>query len=99
PAEIVPSQPYVNGVLFSSSNAVSWTVHQESDLKFSIYTAQFEDEGVIEFETMTDIDSNGVLLMATYLTPSNTGCFWEVKVLSASEVGTVSIDSVPWLPL
>lgn len=97
--QTVISQPYVNGVLFSSSNAVSWTVHQETDMKFNIYTAQFEEEGIIEFDTMKDIDSNGILLMASYLTPDNTGCVWEVKIVNASDVGTVSIDSVPWMPL
>jgi len=97
--QTVVSQPYVNGVLFSSSNAVSWTVHQETDMKFNIYTAEFAEEGIIEFDTMKNIDSNGVLLMASFLTPENTGCNWEVKIVNASDVNTVSIDSVPWLPL
>lgn len=99
PSQTVVSQPFVNGVLFSSSNAVSWTVHNESDMKFNIYTAEFAETGVIEFDTMTNIDSNGILLMASFLTPQNTGCTWEVKVISEAEAGTVSIDSVPWLPL
>ncbi|UGO47669.1 tail protein [Bacillus phage vB_BanH_McCartney] len=97
--QTVVSQPYVNGVLFSSSNAVSWTVHQETDMKFNIYTAEFAEEGIIEFDTMKNIDSNGILLMASFLTPENTGCNWEVKIVNASDVNTVSIDSVPWLPL
>ncbi|UXQ88956.1 tail structural protein [Bacillus phage Thurquoise] len=97
--QTVTSQPYVNGVLFSSSNAVSWTVHQETDMKFNIYTAEFAEEGIIEFDTMKGIDSNGILLMASFLTPENTGCAWEVKIVNAADVNTVSIDSVPWLPL
>jgi len=97
--QTVITQPYVNGVLFSSSNAVSWTVHQETDMKFKIYTAEFAEEGIIEFDTMRNIDSNGVLLMASFLTPENTGCKWEVKIVDQANVNTVSIDSVPWLPL
>ncbi|AXQ67771.1 hypothetical protein KIOSHI_111 [Bacillus phage Kioshi] len=97
--QTVTSNPYVNGVLFSSSNAVSWTVHQETDMKFNVYTAEFEEEGIIEFDTMKNIDSNGILLMASYLTPENTGCVWEVKIINAADVGAISIDSVPWLPL
>ncbi|AMW61859.1 tail fiber protein [Bacillus phage Vinny] len=97
--QTVTSQPYVNGVLFSSSNAVSWTVHQTTDMKFKIYTATFAEEGIIEFDTMRNIDSNGILLMASYLTPDNTGCSWEVKIVPQSSMGTVSIDNVPWLPL
>ncbi|ARQ95015.1 tail protein [Bacillus phage Flapjack] len=97
--QTVVTQPYVNGVLFSSSNAVSWTVHQETDMKFKIYTAEFAEEGIIEFDTMRNIDSNGILLMASFLTPENTGCKWEVKIVDQSNVNTVTIDSVPWMPL
>ena len=97
--QTVITQPYVNGVLFSSSNAVSWTVHQETDMKFKIYTAEFAEEGIIEFDTMRNIDSNGILLMASFLTPENTGCKWEVKIVDQASVNTVTIDSVPWLPL
>ncbi|QIA28519.1 tail fiber protein [Phage f2b1] len=99
PAQKVVSQPYTNGVLFSSSNARTWTVHQESDLKFSVYTAQFEENAIVEFNPMADLNSDMLLLMATYLTPDNTGCTWEIKTVAKSDVGSVSIDSVPWQPL
>lgn len=98
PKQLVTSQPYTNGVLFSSSNAVSWTVHQESDLKFNLYTAVFQPTGVIQFDPMTGLDSDGILLLATYLTPANTGCSWEVRVLSQDQAN-MSIDSVPWEPI
>jgi Domain of unknown function (DUF4815) len=99
PSQTVVSQPYTNGVLFSSSNARTWTAHQTSDLKFSVYTAQFEEEGIVEFNTIEDLDSDTMLLMATYLTPANTGCFWEIKAVSQADAGSVSIDSVPWQPM
>lgn len=99
PATKVVSQPYVNGVLFSSSNARTWTVHQSSDLKFSVYTANFNESATVEFDTIQDLDADMILLMATYLTPSNTGCYWEIKAVPQSDVGVVSIDSVPWRPL
>lgn len=99
PEEVAGSQPYVNGVLFSSSNAVTWTAHQKSDLKFTVYTAEFQEQAVMEFDPMEDLDSDMILLMASYLTPGNTGCFWEIKVVPEKDVGTVSLDSVPWRPL
>jgi hypothetical protein len=99
PSQKVVSQPYVNGVLFSSSNARTWTVHQMSDLKFAVNTAQFQENAVVEFDTMEDLDTDMILLMASYLTPANTGCYWEVKAISTTDVGTVSIDSLPWTPL
>ncbi|AHZ10693.1 tail protein [Bacillus phage Megatron] len=96
---VVTSQPYVNGVLFSSSNAVSWSVHQSTDLKFKVYSAEFnlDKDPTIEFDTMRNIDSNGLLLMASYLTPDNTGCKWEVKVLPSNSSG--NINNMEWLPL
>lgn len=99
PSQKVVSQPYVNGVLFSSSNARTWSVHQSSDLKFNVYTAEFQENAVVEFNTMSDLDSDMLLLMATYLTPANTGCKWEIKTVPKANVGSVSIDSVPWQPL
>jgi Domain of unknown function (DUF4815) len=99
PSQTVVSQPYVNGVLFSSSNARTWSVHQESDMKFSVYTAEFQENAVVEFNPMEDLDADMLLLMATYLTPANTGCFWEIKTVADADVGSVSIDSVPWQPL
>lgn len=97
-SQLVTSQPYVNGVLFDSSNGVSWTVHQESDLKFKVYTADFQPTGTIQFDPMTGLDSNGLLLLASALTPGNTGCSWDIRVLS-SDQGNVSIDSLPWIPI
>ncbi len=37
----IAAQPYTIGTRFSSSNAISWTVHQDSDLTFRIRTAVF----------------------------------------------------------
>lgn len=37
----IAGQPYTIGTRFSSSNAVSWTVHQDSDITFSLNCAVF----------------------------------------------------------
>lgn len=99
PGETINSQPYVNGVLFSSSNAVTWTAHQKSNLKFVVNTAEFVENAVMEFDEMDELDSDMILLMASALTPDNTGCEWDVKIIPEMDVGRVSIDDVPWLPL
>lgn len=39
--EWVAGQPYTVGTRFSSSNAVSWTAHQDSDISFTINGAAF----------------------------------------------------------
>ncbi|AMQ66617.1 putative tail protein [Bacillus phage Shbh1] len=99
PNQFIETQPYVAGVLFSSSNAITWTAHQKSNLKFSIYTAEFQENATIVFDPMTGLDADMIMVMANYLTPSNTGCEWEVRVVNEEDVGTISIDSVPWRPL
>ncbi|AWD93037.1 tail protein [Bacillus phage vB_BceM-HSE3] len=77
---ILTRQPYLAGTLFSSANALTWTAHQTQDMKFRIYTCKFEDKGIIEFEPITNLGADRVVLMADYLTPENTGCTWEMKI-------------------
>lgn len=60
----VTSQPYTVGVLLSSSNASTWTPHQDKDLAFRLLEAQFAaplevDLGAVAVNKATDI-----LLMA-----------------------------------
>lgn len=99
PSETVNSNPYLQGVLYSSSNASAWTPHQSSDLKFDVYTAIFNKTAVLEFDTMTKVNADGVILMATYLTPQNTGCTWEMKMVLESEATSVTIADKPWRPI
>lgn len=93
----IKSQPYVAGTLFSSANAITWTAHQTKDLKINIYTATFEEEGVIEFEPITNLDIDRLVLFSEYLTPTNTGCTWEVKILPKDAQGT--LEGMPWEPI
>lgn len=99
PGQLVTANPYVEGVLFSSSNASTWTAHQRSDLKFNVYTARFNEEAVMEFDTMRDVNADSIVLMSTYLTPQNTGCRWDMKMVLANEPASVTVDSKPWQPI
>lgn len=47
--EYVSRQPYVVGVLFSSSNALTWTDHQTKDMKFKLYACNFQEQSTLEF--------------------------------------------------
>ncbi len=57
----VSQQPYTIGVLLSSSNASSWTVHNDMDLKFQINVAEFTatsqtiNLGSLTVSNMTDL--------------------------------------------
>ena len=57
----VSSQPYTIGVLLSSSNASSWTVHNDMDLQFQLNVAEFTQNsltvnlGSLTVSNMTDL--------------------------------------------
>lgn len=85
----VTSQPYSAGVLFSSSNALTWTAHQSMDLKFNIYKAEYTGEGQILFQEVTSSVMNRLVLAAQVVDYQNVGITWYYRV---------SADS-SWLPL
>lgn len=76
----VLKNPYLAGMLFSSSNGITWTAHQSMNLKFKVYKAQFAETGTIQFEPITGLSADRLLLLADFLTPQNTGCIWEMSV-------------------
>ena len=93
------SNPYVTGVLYSSSNASAWTIHQDSDLKFNVYTATFNATATLEFDTMKNVQADSIVLMATYLTPDNTGCVWDMKLVQSNEASSVTVANKAWEPI
>lgn len=99
PTETVNSNPYLQGVLYSSSNASAWTVHQATDMKFTIYTAKFNPKATIEFDVMKNVKADSLLLMSTYLTPQNTGCIWEMKLVMENEPASVTVADKEWKPI
>lgn len=61
----VSSQPYSVGVLLSSSNASTWTAHQDRDLSFRLLEAVF-DTGVkaVELGTAAVAEATDIILFA-----------------------------------
>lgn len=98
-SQTVVSNPYIQGVLYSSSNASAWTVHQTSDLTFNVYTANFNTKAVIEFDTIENMRVDSVVLMSSYLTPQNTGCLWDMKIVLDNEPSNVTVANKAWLPI
>lgn len=121
PSLTVNSQPYVDGTLFASANGATWNAIQESDLKFDINTARFNDKGVVMFDTIypqnevfTDpngdpiLDDEGkeipitpdmIVLLASYLTPDNTGMQWSMKLVTDSDAENITVADKPWVPI
>ena len=84
----VTRQPYTIGVLFSSSNATAWTAHQEMDMKFKLYGAVFENEAILQFDSVTTNEVGQLIVAAGQLVPRGCNLLWQW-----------SPDGAQWFPL
>jgi hypothetical protein len=50
------------------------------NLKFNIYTANFNSSAVIDFTELTGLSTDSLLLMADVLTSTGTSCVWTVSL-------------------
>lgn len=99
------TNPY-DGVMFSSANAQSWTVHQDSDLKFDILVATFVDgaESTTLFNPVNLTNEDGSLpdvtvsTLLSALAPTSTVVRWEYRVILAADSQSSNIDdgTHPW---
>ncbi|MFW7344279.1 hypothetical protein V0R37_22410, partial [Pollutimonas sp. H1-120] len=48
---------------------------------------------------MNNIKVDRLVLMSTYLTPANTGCLWEMKIVLDNEPANTNINDKPWIPI
>lgn len=68
----VTSQPYQVGVLLSSSNASSWTPHQDKDLTFLLHRADYsQTERTVNLGTVAVVDATDLLLLTADEVPSS----------------------------
>lgn len=72
----VVSNPYTEGVMFSSSNAQSWTIHQDQDLKFNIYRARYSANGVVSYPDTPVNEASALVLAAQTADFNNQGIDW-----------------------
>lgn len=67
----VVSQPYQVGVLLSSSNASTWTAHQDRDLTFRLLEASYtEEKREIDLGSVTVSEATDILLLSLSEIPS-----------------------------
>lgn len=81
----IVAQPYTDGVLFSSSNALTWTAHQTKDLKFTLYKAKYTGKGTIVFNNVTGVTMNRIVLAAQSVDYKNAGVEWWYRASSSEE--------------
>lgn len=82
----ITSQPYTVGVLLSSSNAVTWTAHQDRDLAFRILRAAFsETTRAVSLGHVAVTGATDLLLMSYAERPSSaTGVQYTLTLPDAS---------------
>ena len=85
---LISKNPYMNGMLFSSSNAMTWTAHQSQDLKFNLYGAKFETSGQINFNEVTNVDYDRLMVMSEESIPTGCTIQWQY-----------STNDNDWLPI
>lgn len=93
----VTGQPYQEGVLFESSNGQTWTPDQTADMKFVVNAAKYNPTATMQFEPFVNLSLDQFVLFASYLTPDNTGCTWQYRMLYDGDPG--DITTKPWLAL
>ncbi len=76
----VSKNPYLNGTLFSSSNALTWTAHQNSDMKFKIYGAKFETTGQCIFQGITGVELDRIMIASEESIPTGCSIRWKYSV-------------------
>lgn len=77
----VITNPYTDGVLFSSSNGLAWDAKQTQDLKFNLYDAQYNPNGgVVVFDDVSGDLINRILLASDYVDQKNAGITWEYSI-------------------
>lgn len=83
--------PYVEGVLFSSSNAQTWTAHQSSNLKFKLYGNIYNSDGYVYFREITNVNFDRIMVAAEVSTPTNTKLTMEYSLDSGQTWYPISI--------
>lgn len=67
----ITEQPYQIGVLLSSSNASTWTPHQDKDLKFRLYAARFSTQATtVSLGTVSAANVSDMVAAATVELPA-----------------------------
>lgn len=89
----VTSQPYQVGVLLSSSNASTWTPHQDRDLTFRLHKAVFtQTEKTVALGTVAVTGATDLMLLVTDELPASVTRIEYTLGLPGGQTLTVSND-------
>lgn len=89
----VTSQPYQIGVLLSSSNASTWTAHQDRDLTFQLLAFEYSPTTrTVDLGTVAVTNCTDMLVMGAYETPDESTRVEYRLTLPDARVISVSSD-------
>ncbi len=74
---LITRQAYAAGVLLESSNAETWTPLNGSDLTMRLYGYDFESEGAVVFEPLTNVQFSDLNLDEYSSMPEGSAITWE----------------------
>lgn len=74
--QVVTKNVYLNGMMFSSSNAMTWTAHQNADLKFNIYGARFATNGSVIFREIENLSIDRLMICSEEDIPNGCTIQW-----------------------
>jgi hypothetical protein len=95
----ITSQPYNVGVLLSSSNASTWTAHQDRDLTFALLKANFsEGQRTVNLGSVSVAGATDLMLMSYAERPSSTTDVQYVLTLPDATAITVADGQPIQLP-
>lgn len=75
--QIVFKNPYIQGLMFSSSNALTWTAHQTKNIKFNIYAKSYEEKAEVYFNTISGVNYDSIGLIGGTSVPLGCSIEWE----------------------
>lgn len=87
--EQIVQNPYIPGLMFSSSNGLAWTAHQTQNIKFNLYCNKFTETTTVYFNPIQGIDYDGIKLIADTSVPIDCKLEWEYS----------SDNETSWLPI
>lgn len=96
--EQVAQNPYIPGVMFTSSNALTWSAHQLENLKFNLYTNKFNEKSIVYFNPILAIDYDRIQILSDTSVPIDTSLEWEFSTNMGSTWLPVAINEDLELP-
>lgn len=78
--DLVLKNPYMTGVMLSSSNNATWTAHQTTDIKFQLIADDYAQTSTMVFNSIPLTEAARLYLTADSAVPSGTSIEWSYSV-------------------